>query len=77
MAGIVIDAEQCKGCGLCVEACPQQVIALGSGINARGQFFATAASPRRCIGCRSCAIACPDAAIEVHVRGTFYACFAY
>lgn len=77
MAGIVIDAEQCKGCGLCVSACPQHVIALGSSINGRGQFFAMAADPRHCIGCRSCSIACPDAAIEVKVWGTFYQCFAY
>ena len=25
---IVVDTERCKGCALCVEACPQDVIAL-------------------------------------------------
>jgi 2-oxoglutarate ferredoxin oxidoreductase subunit delta len=77
VAGIAIDGERCKGCGLCVEACPQHVIALGTTINSRGQFHAAPVEPRRCIGCGACSIVCPDAAIEVHARGTFYQCFAY
>jgi 2-oxoglutarate ferredoxin oxidoreductase subunit delta len=77
VAGIAIDAEQCKGCGLCVNACPQRVIAIGTRINARGQFYAVATDPRRCIACRSCSIACPDAAIEVRAWGVAYECFAY
>lgn len=74
---ILIDAEQCKGCGLCVEACPQQVIAVGKRINARGQLYATPAVPAHCIGCRCCAIACPEAAVEVRVWGMSYECLAY
>jgi len=77
VAGITIDAEQCKGCGLCVTACPQRVIAIGTRINRRGQFHAVASDPRRCIACRSCSIACPDAAIEVRAWGVAYECFAY
>lgn len=77
MAGIAIDAEQCKGCGLCVDACPQRVIAIGARINGRGQFYAVTADPRRCIACRSCSIACPEAAIEVRAWGVAYECFAY
>lgn len=76
MAGVAIDGECCKGCGLCVAACPQRVIALGSAINSRGQFYAAAVDRRRCIGCGSCSLACPDAAIAVYAWGTFYRCFA-
>lgn len=77
MARIVIDSEQCKGCGLCIDACPQRVLALGTDFNARGQFYAQVAEPRRCIGCRLCCIACPDVAIRATAAGVLYECFAY
>lgn len=77
MARIVIDGEQCKGCELCVRACPQGILALGTEINAKGHLYATVIEPRRCIGCRLCFVACPDVAIEVHASGTLYECFAY
>ena len=34
---IVIDQKRCKGCGLCVAFCPQQIIALDTDkLNASG-----------------------------------------
>ncbi len=77
MAQVVIDRDRCKGCELCVGACPQKVLALGRELNARGNFFARVARPRHCIGCRLCCIACPDAAMEMRVAGTVYHYFAY
>ena len=77
MAGIVVEAERCKGCGLCVEACPQHVLSIGKRINLHGQFYAVVTDPTHCIGCCSCGIVCPEAAIEVHAWGTVYQCFAY
>lgn len=38
---IVIDIEKCKGCGLCVEVCPQDVIVLGNNVNAKGYSMQT------------------------------------
>lgn len=73
---VVIDSDRCKACELCVAACPQDVLAMGKTINARGFSFARVAQPRRCIGCRLCAVACPDAAITVRVSGTLYQYFA-
>lgn len=29
----VIDARRCKSCGLCVDACPKGVLAIGTEIN--------------------------------------------
>jgi len=77
VARIVIDSEQCKGCGLCVDACPQHVLALGKDASSKGYFYAKLAEPRRCIGCRMCCVACPDAAIQMTAAGTLYECFAY
>ena len=33
---IVVDIELCKGCGVCVEACPQDVIKLSKKVNGKG-----------------------------------------
>ena len=77
MARVLIDRERCKGCELCVQACPQGVLALGRGFNAKGYAVAEVVKPRHCLGCRLCCIACPDVAIEMRVAGTLYHYFAY
>ena len=33
---VVIDKERCKGCNLCVVACPVQVLALAGEVNGKG-----------------------------------------
>lgn len=65
MAGkIVIDAEKCKGCGLCVEVCPKGAVRISKNSNAMG-YFPVEPCGDSCIGCGSCAVMCPDVAIEV------------
>ena len=54
---VVVNEERCKGCNLCVVACPT---------NDRGYHFAYMSNPDACIGCASCALVCPDACIEVY-----------
>ncbi len=77
MPRIVVQKDRCKGCELCVNACPQRILAMSEEINLKGYFFATVAEPHRCIGCRMCAITCPDAAIEVELEGVQYNFFEY
>ena len=36
MKKIIIDEEFCKGCGLCAEACPKQLLKIGSKLNKQG-----------------------------------------
>lgn len=77
MPGITIDKNRCKGCELCVKACPQGILSMSKAINIKGYFHAQMHDPSRCIGCCICAITCPDMAIEVHVNGTVFALFNY
>jgi len=74
---ILVERERCKGCGLCVKACPQGVLAMGRELNSKGHTFAVPARQSRCIGCRVCGIGCPDAAIEMRVAGALYHYFTY
>jgi len=77
MPQVVIDRDRCKGCELCMHACPQEIIAMSKEINVKGYFFAEVVDQPRCIGCRLCAIVCPDVAIEVAVNGVQYQFFEY
>ena len=60
-----IDVDRCKGCGLCVEVCPKNVLEISSGVNAKGYFPAYQARPEDCIFCTACCIMCPDVAIAI------------
>ena len=65
MAGkIIIDTERCKGCGLCVAACPKGCIVISEKSNKNG-YFPAQATNSTCTGCCFCALICPDLAIEV------------
>ncbi|HNQ19749.1 MAG TPA: ferredoxin family protein [Bacteroidales bacterium] len=62
---IVIDIEKCKGCGLCVEVCPQNVIALGNNVNTKGYFYADVIK-EDCTACENCVMVCPDTVITLY-----------
>lgn len=64
---VTVNTERCKGCGLCVGACPKNVLALAEKkVNKFGYHYAVAVEPGVCVGCASCAIVCPDACITVY-----------
>lgn len=65
---IVVNTARCKGCSLCINACPKDVIALAKKVNVSGYNYAEAANPDACIGCASCAIVCPDGCISVYKK---------
>jgi 2-oxoglutarate ferredoxin oxidoreductase subunit delta len=65
MARITIDGDGCKGCGLCVNACPKKILALAGEINAKGYRPAAVTDESVCIACAFCAVMCPDAVIKV------------
>jgi 2-oxoglutarate ferredoxin oxidoreductase subunit delta len=55
----IIDAEWCKGCGICIHFCPKHVLEF----NKQGK--AMAARPEDCIACLLCELRCPDLAIQI------------
>jgi 2-oxoglutarate ferredoxin oxidoreductase subunit delta len=55
----------CKGCELCIDACPQDSLALSPNINAQGYHYAVLIKDN-CTGCVNCALVCPDAVITVY-----------
>lgn len=64
---IVVNTDRCKGCQLCIVACPQQVIALAQKkVNVHGYPFVEPADADKCTGCTSCAVVCPDGCITVY-----------
>lgn len=63
---IVADTERCKGCALCVTACPKGAIAMAKKVNINGYNYVEMVDTDACTGCASCAIVCPDACITVY-----------
>jgi len=63
---IVVDKELCKGCGLCVVACPTNTIGLAKEVNGKGYNYAYMENAEACIGCANCALVCPDSVITVY-----------
>ncbi|MGD0831309.1 MAG: 4Fe-4S dicluster domain-containing protein [Terracidiphilus sp.] len=54
-----VDVDECKGCGLCVDACPLKLIALGERLNHYGYRTAVYAGAG-CTGCGICFMVCPE-----------------
>ena len=43
---VVVDKEGCKGCGICVDVCPQDVLELNMEVNSRGYHYSYMKKPR-------------------------------
>ncbi len=63
---VEVDTEKCKGCALCVEACPTNVLGIGKEVNVKGYNYTHMANPEDCIGCAQCSLVCPDSCLTVY-----------
>jgi len=57
-----INEEWCKGCGICVEFCPNSVLIMNE------HDKAVTVRLEDCTACRLCEIRCPDLAISVLIE---------
>ena len=63
---VTFRSKECKGCELCVNSCPKDIIALNREItNDAGYSPAAIEDMDSCIGCQSCARMCPDCIITI------------
>ncbi len=65
---VIIDQARCKGCTLCVTACPQNVLIMEETVlNAKGYHPAVLnEAESECTGCGICAVICPDVCFTVY-----------
>jgi 2-oxoglutarate ferredoxin oxidoreductase subunit delta len=65
---IEVSIDLCKGCTLCTNVCPKDLIHLSLGqLTPSGYHPAQLIDPNSdCTGCAICAVICPDAAISVY-----------
>ncbi|MEU6075355.1 4Fe-4S dicluster domain-containing protein [Micromonospora sp. NPDC047074] len=61
---LVIDVESCKGCELCVIACPPEVLVMSDEVNEMGYRFPELTPG--CTGCTACQMVCPDFVFSVY-----------
>lgn len=65
---IVIDEENCMGCGYCVLYCPKECMEIARDrFNVEGYLPAVFTRPEECTACGNCVIMCPQFAIEVYL----------
>ncbi|MCJ7801748.1 MAG: ferredoxin family protein [Candidatus Marinimicrobia bacterium] len=62
---VKIEIENCKGCELCVNECPQDSLKMSKNINKKGYHYAVLYDDA-CTGCTNCALVCPEAIITVY-----------
>lgn len=64
---IDIAPDRCKGCELCVNACPKHCLALDQGaVNLLGYHPVRLTDAAACTSCAFCARVCPDAVFAVY-----------
>ena len=63
---IEVNEMFCKGCELCVDACPQKVLALDMEHLTPKGYHPAYLKSEGCTGCLICAIVCPEAALTVY-----------
>ena len=66
---VFVNEDECKGCGLCIDICPKDVLIEQPHLNRMG-YHPAGYTGEGCIGCGHCFYACPEpSAITVLKKG--------
>jgi 2-oxoglutarate ferredoxin oxidoreductase subunit delta len=63
---VEINRELCKGCYLCIRACPVKVLEADAVPNSTGSYPSKPVHIEKCIACGNCYEVCPDVCITVY-----------
>jgi 2-oxoglutarate ferredoxin oxidoreductase subunit delta len=66
---VCLDKEKCKGCGYCVEFCPQKVLVTSSDLSSKGYTLPKVEDNGKCLSCGFCEAICPEFAIKLGADG--------
>ncbi len=64
----IID-DRCKGCGFCIEFCPQGTLGISDRTNIKGYHPPQVIAENVCVNCGLCTLLCPDFAIYIEDGG--------
>jgi 2-oxoglutarate ferredoxin oxidoreductase subunit delta len=65
MPKLHVEQKYCKGCGICIEFCPVEILKTSKEMNSRGYFSPESNEMDKCKNCSMCSLLCPDFAIVV------------
>jgi 2-oxoglutarate ferredoxin oxidoreductase subunit delta len=62
---VFVIPARCKGCNICIQFCPMQVLQESKGQNVKGYHYPEIAEGKEeaCVHCQFCMIVCPEFAI--------------
>ena len=62
---VYVVPERCKGCNICIEFCPQDILKESIAVNSKGYHYPEVASEKEeaCVNCEFCMMVCPEFAI--------------
>jgi 2-oxoglutarate ferredoxin oxidoreductase subunit delta len=62
---VYLISARCKGCNLCIELCPREVLRVSSNTNEKGYYLPEIipGMESECVHCEFCTMVCPEFAI--------------